>query len=130
MTNIMMMLGGFMFSVDNAAYDQFKRATSWRWQEQARLNRQPALQYMGVNRDSIDLSGMILPHYKGGLNQLNQMRDKANQGKPLLLVNGLGYIMGDWAILSIEETQTHFIQQGLPLQVNFTMKLQAYGDDA
>ena len=30
------------------------------------------------NRDSIDLFGMILPHYKGGLNQLDQMRDKTN----------------------------------------------------
>ena len=129
MTDIMMMLGDFMFSVDTAAYDQFKHRTAWHWKEQGRLNRTPALQYTGAAPEQIDLSGTILPHYSGGLNQLNEMRAHANKAQPLLLVDGLGHVRGDWVILSIEESQSRFIEQGLPLKVDFTLKLQAYGAD-
>lgn len=128
MTDIMMMLGGYVFSVNSAAYSQFKRQTSWIWTAQTRLNRDAALQYTSKGTDAIELSGQILPHYKGGLNQLEAMRHIADRAQPLLLVDGLGHIMGKWVILKIEETQTHFTQNGLPLKIDFNLSLKHYGE--
>ena len=126
--NVMMMLGDYTFSLDTAAYNELKRASSWRWSPQERIDNNPAMQYTGKGADQIDLSGVILPHYKGGLAQINKMRDEADKGKPLLLVDGQGLIHGDWVILSIEETKQQFIQNGLATNIRFTMKLSYYGD--
>ena len=130
MANTMMALGGFRFSIPTAAYNDFRRSTSWRWPSQPRVGRAPAKQYVGPGEDSLELGGVIYPHYQGGLKQIDAMREQANTGEPLMLVDGLGNVWGKWCILSIEETQKRFLNNGAPLKKTFRLRLQAYGEDA
>jgi hypothetical protein len=129
MADIMMMLGDFIFSVDTAAYQELTRVTEYRWQQQDRVNRAPAQQYIGLGKDEITLTGVIYPHYKGGIGQLDTMRTIAGQGKALLLVDGLGKIHNEWCIVEIEEKQPRHARQGIPLKQEFRLRLVAYGED-
>lgn len=131
MTNVMMMLGAYPFMLDTAAYQQLKRVSTYRWKEQGRIGRKPGQQYVGPGADQITLQGEILPHWKGGYDQLNRMRAQAALGGPLVLLEGYdGFVLGDWVILKIEETKTELEADGAPRVIAFSISLKEYGGDA
>lgn len=127
---VMMALGAFRFGVNRANYQSFTRSAAWRWEPQDRLGRNPALQFLGPGTDEITLQGVIYPHFKGGLRQVELMRLVANAGQPLILVDGLGWVWDRWVIASVEETKTLFLADGAPRKIEFTVGLKAYGSDA
>ncbi len=129
MRETMMALGSYRFSIDSAAYQELKHSQAYRWQAQERLQRRPAMQFVGAGEESIELSGVIYPHFKGGLEQLDTMRTEANKGQPLLLVDGLGFVWGQWVITQIDEGQSFLQGNGQPLKQSFQLKLVNYGAD-
>ena len=126
---VMLGLGEFRFEIATAAYQKFTHNQSWRWPEQARINRDPALQFVGRNVGEIELDGVIYPSFKGGLGQIEAMRTLANAGRPQQLVDGLGRIWGAWVITEIGDTRTVFADDGQPRKLEFRIKLKAYGED-
>lgn len=129
MSETMMALGSYRFSIDSAAYQELKHSQAYRWQTQERLQRRPAMQFVGAGEESIELSGVIYPHFKGGLDQLDTMRAEASKGQPLLLVDGLGFVWGRWVITQIDEGQSFLQGNGQPLKQSFQLKLVNYGAD-
>jgi phage protein U len=129
MIGVMMMLGGFKFSISTAAYQGFNRSTGYRWQAQERFGQLPAQQYTGPGEDSITLSGDIYPSFAGGLHQIDSMRYEAGKGAPLQLVDGNGYVWGRWVIQSIEEAKEVFFSDGTARKQSFNMKICRYGED-
>jgi phage protein U len=57
------------------------------------------------------------------------MKDSADRGEPLLLVDGLGQIWGRWVILQIEETREVFLKNGVPRKISFRLSISRYGED-
>ncbi len=127
-SEIMLGLGEYRFCLDTAAYDELRRRTEYRWPCQDRINRAPALQFMGPGGETIELGGTIYPHFRGGLGQVDAMRAQAALGAPLLLVDGTGKVMGHWAIESIEETRRVFFADGTPRRIEFRLSIRRYND--
>lgn len=125
----MMILGEFRFEVSTAAYQSLRRTQTFRWPAQQRLGRTPALQYTGPEAGSIELSGTIYPLVWGGLRQVQEMAAMAGRGEPLELISGLGEVLGRWCILDVSETGTIFTGNGQPQRIEFSLKLQFYGED-
>lgn len=123
----MMALGDYRFQIATAAYQTLQRTTTWRWPTQERMGLHPAPQHVGKGDDTITLAGVILPHFRGGLGQLDAMRAQANPGVPLLLVDGQGYVHGYWVIESVAESQSQHLDNGAPLKIEFTVQLRYYG---
>jgi hypothetical protein len=126
---VMLALGEFRFEIETAAYQKLSLNQSWRWPEQARINRDPALQFVGRGTDEISLDGVIYPGFKGGLEQVEAMRDLADKGKPQPLVDGLGRVWGPWVITDISDTRSVLTDNGQPRKIDFNLKLKAYGED-
>ncbi len=129
MTEHMMALGDYRFSVRTAAYAELTRAASFRWQAQQRLGAPPAQQYLGPGTEEISLRGTLYPRHKGGLEQVEAMRGEARRGRPLSLTGGDGSVWGRWCIVRMEETQRVFYADGRPRQVEFRLQLVRYGED-
>ena len=127
--DIFMALGDYRFSISTAAYESFKRETKWRWASQERLNRTPAKQYVGPGEDTITLEGVVYPHFRGGLEQIDNIRAEADKEEPLLLVDGLGYVYDYWVVTSLSESHTNLWQNGVPLKQQFTLTLEYFGED-
>jgi phage protein U len=127
---VMMALGAFRFGINRASYQNFSRAASFRWEAQDRLGRAPAMQFLGPGADEITLEGVIYPHFKGGLRQVELMRLMARAGQPMMLVDGLGWAWERWVITSVEERKSVFLADGAPRKIEFTISLTAYGADA
>jgi len=126
---VLLMLGGFKFSLNTAVFDELQRSTSYNWPAQQRIGKFDALQFVGPGEDRITLPGVIYPDFRGGAGQLDQLRDIASGGRPLRLVASTGAILGTWVIESIEETQSAFKQDGSPRKQTFTLRLRKFGDD-
>ena len=129
MASTLLALGGYRFGVDSAAYRELVRVTEYRWPAQARLGRRPARQFLGIGEDTATLRGVIYPHHRGGVGQLDDMRDEAGGGKPLRLVAGDGQVLGQWAITRIEETQPEHWSDGTPRRQDFVLELVRYGEE-
>jgi phage protein U len=126
---IMMALGRFRFGVNRANYQTFSRNAPYRWAKQERLGRAPALQYLGPDTEEITLEGVIYPHFKGGLRQVELMRLIARQGVPLMLVDGLGFVWQRWCITTVDERRSFLMADGSPRKIEFSVSLQSYGGD-
>lgn len=126
---VMMALGAFRFGITGGDYQQLQREASWRWPVQERVGRMPAAQYLGPGVQTVTLSGVIHPHFKGGLRQLDAMRALAGLGRPMMLTDGLGWVFDLWCILEISETKSVLMRDGAPRRIDFRVTLQSYGRD-
>jgi|TARA_Y100000389_G_scaffold179538_1_gene193675 uncharacterized protein len=127
--DMMMILGAYRFAVKNSTYQTLKRQSEYKWQEVNRLGSNPALQFTGFGVETIDLEGIIYPHFKGGLKQITLMRVQAGLGKPLFLISGNGFAFGRWCISKISENQSNFLKDGSPRKIEFSITLKRYGED-
>ena len=126
---VMMMLGQFMFSMASATPQSVGRRDEYKWPAQDVIGKRPVLQNLGPGQTSFDLPGRLYPHYKGGLRQIEAMRELAGLGNTQLLVDALGFIYGDFVITDVEETQTTFDATEAPRRIDFRLRLAHAGDD-
>lgn len=126
MAEVMMQLGLLQFSLDTAAYQRLFRSTEYKWARQARIGTNDALQFVGYGADSIDIEGVIYPHFRGGLKQVDKMRSQSSLGLPVPLVTGQGKVLGLWVVETISEGQEVFAKQGIPMRQEFTMRIARY----
>lgn len=126
---MMLALGPYRFSLNTSAYQSLKHSSEYRWPSTPRIGKEPLLQAVGQCSDRIDLDGVIYPHFRGGLGQINAMRDSASKQEPLMLINGLGEVLGRFVITQIEETQNTFLPDGVPRKIEFRLSLERYGEE-
>jgi hypothetical protein len=129
MTEIMMALGQFRFSLDSAAYQGLTRTSAYRWSAQDRVGREPSHQFVGAGAETIELRGTVYPHFRGGLAQVDRMRAEAGAGEPLQLVDGRGRVWGQYVITRVMEEQARPDQIGIPRRMAFNLSLTRYGED-
>lgn len=127
MAEVMLALGDYRFSIESATYETFRQTTNYRWPSQARLSQVPARQFVGMGEETIELSGVIYPHYAGGFDQLEDLKNEAGKGEPLLLTDGLGRVWGQWVVLSIQEERSALFANGTPRKLTFTITIARYG---
>lgn len=151
MSDVMMQLGAYQFSISTAAYQTLRRSVAYRWSAQDRIGRSAALQFTGLGEDTLTLDGVIFPTHKhvshrasgagfstegfarshaSGASQLDAMREQAATGKPQLLLDGQGQILGQWVIERIEEQQDTFARAGVARRQTFSLKLRKYDDNS
>ncbi|MBX3457037.1 MAG: phage tail protein [Candidatus Paracaedibacteraceae bacterium] len=126
---MMLALGPYRFSLNTSAYQSLKRSSEYRWPSIERIGKEPLLQAIGAGSDRIDLDGVIYPHFRGGLGQINAMRDSAQRQEPLMLINGQGNVLGRFVITQIEESQNTFLADGAPRKIEFRLSLERYGEE-
>ncbi len=126
---VMLQLGSFQFGISTAAYQNLQRSVEWRWPAQERFGKGPVLQHVGPGDDTITLPGVVYPEWRGGLNQIDNLRALAAEGKPQQLVDGRGNVLGRWVIERVEENQAVFADAGVPRRQEFTASLRRYFDE-
>ena len=124
---VYMRLGKFGFSLATLAYDALQRRTTANFASNARHGTNAGLQYVGFS-DVMTLKGELIPHFRGGLIQLPKMREMLKAGEPLLMVDGRGFVHGEWVIKGVSSDESEFISHGVAGVVGFQIDLEFYGD--
>ncbi|MBT8421261.1 MAG: phage tail protein [Gammaproteobacteria bacterium] len=127
----MMILGGFAFDLLGASYDSVQRSQEYNWAQQERLGSSlgaggPALMFMGIQNETMSISGTMYPQHAGGSLTMAILRLEAAIGVPLPLIDSQGGLLGTWVIKQIEETKTIFLGNGAARKIEFSLSLQRY----
>ncbi|WP_171178673.1 phage tail protein [Ruegeria sp. HKCCD8929] len=126
MADVMLQLGVFQFSIDTATYQRLNRSTEYRWARQPRIGGNDAMQFTGYGPETIEIEGVIYPHFRGGLKQIDKLRTQGSIGIPLPLISGIGKVLGLWVIEAVTEGQEVFAAQGIPHRQDFSMRMARY----
>lgn len=119
----------YCFNLDTSAFDQLTRQSEFRWASQERLTRRPAQQSPGLGDERITLRGAIFPHWRGGLGQLDTLRQIGARRDPLNMITGYGRDLGVWCLTRVEEEQAALLHGGIPRKQSFTLEFVRYGED-
>ena len=115
MRTYMARLGDFLFGLDTAPFKDLQRTSGYRWEGKNRIGREPAQQFTGLDSDTITLTGVVYPHFRGGLGQIARMRQQAEQGVPLPFIycsEFVGQYLGRWCIKEIDEGRISLVKYG------------------
>jgi phage protein U len=129
MASALFQLGEFQFTLANGAPQTLERSADYRWEVQDRLLREPAAQFLGPGEQTITLDGTLYPGFTGRQTTMQQLRDIAVKGEPLMLTDGLGRVHGKWALRRVREGQSTFMANGAARAITFSLELTRYGED-
>jgi phage protein U len=124
----MMVLGGYLFSLQTAAPQGVKHQREWEWVENEVISQTPDLQYTGPKPEKMTLKGVMYPEYYGGTLQMDTIAVMASAGLPMLLVSGVGMILGFWVIESVIEDKAELDSNGQPRKIEFEIGLKQFGN--
>ncbi len=123
---MLMIYGLFVFSVQSSPFNEREHSTQYRWASNNRVGLNPAYQYIGKGEDSITLTGTLMPEFSGGPLSLSMLRMLADSGQAYLLMSGSGHIFGYYFIEEISDNSSHFLRDGTPQKIEFTISLKRY----
>lgn len=121
-------LGLFVFDIPTLAFDELQRRATWRWATTPRIGTRDAAQASGPGEETISLEGSVFAEIADGTVSIDQLRAMADAKQAYLLVDGLGYVYGTFAITGIDERRKHFIDGGIALQIDFGLDLLRVDD--
>lgn len=110
----MMTLGTFVFTLRTLPYQLQQRQNEWRHAASERVGARAAHQYVGPGEETIEFSGEVVQELSAGEVSLNVLRDLAEDGQPLPLVDGRGYVYGAYVIKGLQEGKSVFFKDGAP----------------
>jgi phage protein U len=126
----LMALGMFLFQIPTLAYDELQRKTDWRFARSARVGARDAVQFLGPGDEKISMSGAVYAEIADGRVSIDQLREMADQGEALPLVDGSGTVFGNFVILAIDERHVAMMADGRPLRIDFVIDLLRVDDPA
>jgi phage protein U len=129
MTSPLFQLGEFQFDLRNGAPQSVDWNDAYRWEQQDRLLREPANQWLGVGAREVTFEGVLFPGFSGRQTTVQGLRSMAETGKPFMLTDGRGRVYGRWCIKSLREAKDRFMDNGDARRIGFTMALVRYGED-
>ncbi|MDN3611357.1 phage tail protein [Vibrio ostreicida] len=130
MAQVMLTWSGFCFKIDTAAYNELVRKWQWRWSAQSRIGQSDLIQYTGKVAVKVSLKGEIAPAINSaGAQRVTDLARLGDEGQPRMLTSGLGDVLGYWVMTDLSETNTKFIQHGVPRRQSFALELTFYGDN-
>jgi phage protein U len=130
----MLSVGPYLFSLQTAAYTEMTRKWEWRWEEVKRLGTDVANQYLGPGSIELSFKGTIYTEFPGdgrttGTEQIDALRNLADQGVPMMVIDGRGKVYGRYVLTSLEETGSFFHVHGAPKKQEFSVEMKGYGGD-
>jgi len=127
-------LGPIMFNTDKPL-TALDRDDEYRWAEIGVLQKRPGQQWIGPGTSTMAFQGTIFAAYQTyggtkavGIRQIEEMRTIAEQGNPLVLVDGTGKVYGRWVIKHIREHAESLLSNGAPRKQEFTLTIARYGE--
>lgn len=131
-----LMFGDLTFGVDTLAFNSLKKTFGGTLSQHARIGGQPALQFTGRPARKVTLAGTLFPTRLlsepetedgaakiVGRSDLETLRTMVESGESRWLVSGSGDVFGKFAIESLNEDESAWLEEGTPLRIDFTISL-------
>lgn len=124
----LMTLGMFLFGMDSIPYQELQRRMSWRHEDSERFGRRAASQFAGPGDDDITIAGLIVPEVAGNYASIDMLIAMADTGDNWPLIDGAGFVLGQYRIMAIDQAHKSIMAGGLPRAIDFSMDLKREDD--
>lgn len=120
-----MSLGDFIFEISSLAPGATDSALKLSLPKHARHGGRPAVQFTGVENETVKFTGVIYPMsgITGTAKTLETIKDMAKTGESYVLAAGDGYIKGLFAIKSVTDKSSVMDKMGTAQKIEFTIDL-------
>lgn len=122
---MMLALDMFVFEIGTIPYQELSRKWAWRHAQSDRFGALPAPQFVGPGPETVSLTGALIPGEGiGSYSAITTLVEMGNAGEAYSLVSGVGEVLGEYFIRSIDQTQSLFFVDGMPRKSDFTLELE------
>ncbi|MFS2091695.1 phage tail protein [Pseudomonas sp. Irchel s3b2] len=140
MSEVMMALGDFRFSVATTEYQGLSTSMAWRWAKKDRYGAKPGKQFHGPDSTSKTFDITVYPQSRADVLLFDRLRMMGDAGEPLRLVSGgtakvegqlkqSGADLGLWVIDGLTVADEFFLKDGTPLVRKGSLSISEYGED-
>lgn len=119
-------LGPFAFEAHGFGLTDVKRSLKTPWKSLNTAGGMNKMQWTGGDSETVTIRGVLFPHVWGGLASLEGIRDAAENGQPLPLVNLAGNIFGQHVVEGVDEDRTFLDASGQPMRDAYSLSLRRY----
>ena len=131
MSNVLMALGPFTFSMASFSYEDLKRQHAARIAPQEIVGARPSLHRMGFDNETLTIGATFFPFYLGGasgLSQVSAMRAAVGTSYPLVGNQGVvGLSFGRWLLHRVGDTQDYIGPTGVGQRIEVSIDLMFDG---
>ena len=129
MSGILMAWGPHLFMAGKTSFEELRRHAAGRWADHEIIGRRTAGQYLGPAKGGLKLHGTIAPLYTGiGTEaQVRAMEADCEAGATALLLAGTGDVLGDFALVAMDVSETEHLGSGYPQKVAYDLEFARYG---
>ena len=122
---MMLALDMFAFEIGTLPYQELRRRWEWRHAQSDRFGARPASQFVGPGPENVSLTGALIPgEGVGSYSSIDTLRTMADEGDAYSLVSGIGEVLGDFVIRSMETTSALFFVDGVARKADFSIELE------
>ncbi len=123
MNTVMAMVSTFAFDLSSRDFNRLDRTRSYNFAEVQKAQDHPGLQSIGKDMEEITISGSLTT-LRSGIEPLDELYTIADQKEPVPFVMGYGIIVGDFLITKISEGKSIFLDDGVHMQLEFSIDLK------
>lgn len=121
---MMMTLGLYIFKLSTLPYQSVNRTVNYNWAQNNRVGLRPASQFLGVEKESMVLTGQLMTDVTGGQSSLTALQLMADSGRAWPLIEGTGIIYGMFIIETINNVSSQLLSNGRARDITFTITLK------
>ena len=123
--NSQMMLGKFVFSLGSGfAYDSLERTTDGGWVDIDIVNSKPYVHNTGQGLGQLRLRGTAFR--APAMAAMERLRTMQAARCPYSLIDALGKNWGRWRIENVIERQSHVIDDGTAMMIDWEIELKEF----
>ncbi len=122
MARVMLTWGEVAFGVETAAYQALRRAATYRIPAQERIANRPGLQFTGPGEETVSISGVMMPGYRGEPATFEALRAQGAAGTAHKLTSGTGEDLGRWALADVTEERSGLFDDGAARKIAFNAR--------
>lgn len=126
----LMALGMFLFEMGTLPFEELQRKTTWHHARSSRVGARDATQFVGPGDETISLSGAVYTELTDGRVSIDILRQLANEGEAMPLLDGSGTVYGNFVITDLDERHTFLMSDGTPRRIEFGLDLLRVDDTA
>lgn len=123
MNTVMAMISTFAFDLSSRDFNRLDRTRSYNFAEIQKAQDHPGLQSIGKDMEEITISGSLTT-LRSGIEPLEELYSIADVKKPVPFVMGYGVVVGDFLITRISEGKSIFLDDGVHMQLEFSIDLK------
>ncbi|MFH0710137.1 MAG: phage tail protein [Pseudomonadota bacterium] len=117
------MISTFAFDLSSRDFNRLDRTRSYNFAEIQKAQDHPGLQSIGKDMEEITISGSLTT-LRSGIDPLDDLYTIADQKDPVPFVMGYGVVVGDFLITKISEGKSIFLDDGVHIQMEFSIDLK------